>query len=185
MSLWSIKANNWSADNLKNTSPQSVLHLTGFIQSLEFLKKSWNLPSNFPDLEKVWKMEIKFGKMFFFSFKAIAGALWVHFFSVGQILFNCSASWKKPLFLRFFKGFYWSHFDNLESGKRKYCCGKKSGKSLEFWIQKSVQTLTSAHHTGMWYYSARTLFWQLSIDHNIDVHYQVKHRLYMPLTPCL
>ena len=30
-------------------------------------------------------------------------------------------------------------------------------------------------------------FWQLSFDHNMDVHkgvhYQVKHRLYMPWTP--
>ena len=30
-------------------------------------------------------------------------------------------------------------------------------------------------------------FWQLSLDHNMDVHkgvhYQVKHRLYMPWTP--
>ena len=32
-------------------------------------------------------------------------------------------------------------FYNLESGKRTYCFGKKSGKSLEFWIQKSVRTL--------------------------------------------
>ena len=36
---------------------------TGFVQSLEFLKKSRNLPSNFPDLGKVWKREIKSGKM--------------------------------------------------------------------------------------------------------------------------
>ena len=35
----------------------------------------------------------------------------------------------------------------------------------------------------MWHWSADTLFWQLSIDHNMDVHYQVKHRLYMPWTP--
>ena len=31
-------------------------------------------------------------------------------------------------------------------------------------------------------------FWQLSIDHNMDVHkdvhYQLKHRLYIPWTPC-
>ena len=27
-------------------------------------------------------------------------------------------------------------FDNLESGKINSCFGKKSGKSLEFWIQK-------------------------------------------------
>ena len=35
----------------------------GFVQSLEFLKKSLNLPSNFPDLEKVFKKGIKSGKM--------------------------------------------------------------------------------------------------------------------------
>ena len=35
----------------------------GFVQSLEFLKKSRNLQSNFPDLEKVWKIEIKSRKM--------------------------------------------------------------------------------------------------------------------------
>ena len=36
------------------------------------MKRSWNLPSNFPDPEKVWKIEIKSGRMlksleFFFS----------------------------------------------------------------------------------------------------------------------
>ena len=36
----------------------------GFVQSLEFLKKSWNLPSvHFPVLQKVWKVELKSGKM--------------------------------------------------------------------------------------------------------------------------
>ena len=42
---------------------------TGSVQSLEFLKKSWNLPCNFLDLEKVWKIEIKSSKKikFFFS----------------------------------------------------------------------------------------------------------------------
>ena len=28
---------------------------SGFVHSLEFLRKHWNLPSNFPNLEKVWK----------------------------------------------------------------------------------------------------------------------------------
>ena len=36
---------------------------TGSAQSLEFLKKSRNLSSNFLDLEKFWKIEIKSGKM--------------------------------------------------------------------------------------------------------------------------
>ena len=35
---------------------------TGSVKSLEFLKKCYNLPSNFLDLEKVWKTEIKSGK---------------------------------------------------------------------------------------------------------------------------
>ena len=49
----------------------------GFVQSLEFLKKSWNLSSNFSDLEKVWKMEVKSGKMvksLDFFFKATTSA---------------------------------------------------------------------------------------------------------------
>ena len=49
----------------------------GFVQSLEFLKKSWNLSSNFSDLEKVWKMELKSGKMvksLDFFFKATTSA---------------------------------------------------------------------------------------------------------------
>ena len=32
-------------------------------------------------------------------------------------------------------------FDDLESGKRNYCFGKKAGQSPEVWIQKSVRTL--------------------------------------------
>ena len=33
------------------------------VQSLEFLEKSRNLQTSFPDLEKVWKIKIKSGKM--------------------------------------------------------------------------------------------------------------------------
>ena len=40
-----------------------TLFTRGFVQSLEFLKKPWNLPSNFPDLEKVWKIERNSGEM--------------------------------------------------------------------------------------------------------------------------
>ena len=35
---------------------------TGFIQGLEFLKKSGNLQASFPDLDKVWKIKIKSGE---------------------------------------------------------------------------------------------------------------------------
>ena len=38
----------------------TCIHIARFIQSLEFLKKSSDLPSIFPDLGKVWKIEIKF-----------------------------------------------------------------------------------------------------------------------------
>ena len=62
------------------------------------------------------------------------------------------------------------------------------------------QQITLKNTTPQWVvqlspqYSQVTLvsrypFWQLSIDHNMDVHkdvhYQVKHRLYMPWTPTL
>ena len=33
----------------------------------------------------------------------------------------------------------------------------------------------------MWLWSADTLFWQLSDDHNIDVYHQVNHRLQVPI----
>ena len=36
--------------------------MTGSVQGLEFLKKYGNLQTSFPDLEKVWKIEIKSGK---------------------------------------------------------------------------------------------------------------------------
>ena len=55
----------------------------GFVQSFESLKKTSNLPSNFPDLEKVWKIEIKSGKMIksleFFP-QSYTSALEVNFF---------------------------------------------------------------------------------------------------------
>ena len=34
---------------------------------------------------------------------------------------------------------------------------------------------TWAHHTVRWYWSADALFWQLSIDHNIDVQYEFSY----------
>ena len=100
----------------------------GLVQSLEVLKKSWHLPSNFPDLEKVWKMEIKSGKMLFFQ--ATASAL--HFiseifvvlvksYSISPVRLQRIMKWK-ALFLRFFFKVYIDHlFDNLESGKRSHC----------------------------------------------------------------
>ena len=50
----------------------------------------------------------------------------------------------KALFLGIFRkrrSVLITRFDNLEVGKRNYCFGKKSGKSLELWIQKFVRTL--------------------------------------------
>ena len=90
----------------------SVNHvcLTVFPQSLEFLEKSWNLPSNFPDLEKVWKIEIKSWKngkkswVFFESCnKCITGEIFfvlVKSYSVSPVYLQCIM--EKPLFLCFF-----------------------------------------------------------------------------------
>ena len=66
-------------------------------------------------------------------------ALEVNFFHVGQILFSLAhsfaAHYEKRFVLTFFEVSVDHHlFDNLESGKRSYCFGKKFGKSFEFWI---------------------------------------------------
>ena len=42
-------------------------------------------------------------------------------------------------------------FDNLECGKRIIVLGKKSRKSLEFWIQKSVRTLSIVKMASNWF----------------------------------
>ena len=70
----------------------------GFVQSLEFSRKCSNLPSNFPDLKKVWKMEIKYGKIvksleFFLTFFFVL----VKSFSVSSI--HLQGLIKKALFL--------------------------------------------------------------------------------------
>ena len=49
---------------------------------------------------------------------------------------------EKTLVLAFFKVSVDHLFDNVESAKI-YCFGKKSGKSLENWLQKFVRTLQS------------------------------------------
>ena len=47
-------------------------------------------------------------------------------------------------------------------------------------LKKTCDLDERARDTVMWNLSADTLFWQLSIDHDMDVYYQVKHRLQAP-----
>ena len=64
-SLFYINRRDWGGVQRLNEAQWTSWNAvsTGFLKSLEFLKQSWNLPSNFQDLKKVWKMEIKSGKM--------------------------------------------------------------------------------------------------------------------------
>jgi len=113
--------------NVLNKSFYCLVNVTGFIQHLEFLKKSWNLPSNFPDLEKVWKIEIKSRKSgkksWVFFFKATTRALpknIFHFVKSFWILPYICSAWKhsatkQALFPHFFKVCFDHLFDNLES----------------------------------------------------------------------
>ena len=48
-------------------------------------------------------------------------------------------------------------FDDIESGKRKYCFGKKSGNGLEFGIPKYVQ---NPANLKMVRYSRGAFFWE-------------------------
>ena len=80
-----------------------------------------------------------------FFFKAKTSALEVIFLSFGQIVFDLThlfaAHHENSFVPAFFKVSIDHLCDNLESGKRNYCFQKNYRKSLEFWIQKSVQTL--------------------------------------------
>ena len=94
------------------------------------------MPSNFPDPEKVCKIEIKSGKMVkrleFFFLKATS-APEVFFVCFSQILFNFGGRFGVHQGKRFVPAFSRSidHLmDNFESGKRNTCFGKKSAKSL-------------------------------------------------------
>ena len=86
------------------------------------------MPSNFTDLEKVWKLEIKSGKkvkrgLFFQSYNKC-------FISFGQILFNLSrmfaAHHEKSFVAAFFKVSIDHLFDNLESEKEIIVLEKKA-----------------------------------------------------------
>ena len=82
-----------------------------FLQSLYRVLNSWNLPSNFPDLEKVWKIEVKSWT------KLIVRSLDFFFLEsynkcfTGEIFFSCGSNLiqsrlhviEKALFPRFFK----------------------------------------------------------------------------------
>ena len=119
---------------------------SGFVQFSNYC-----LPSNFPDLEKDWKMEIKSGQMvkrieFFFFFQSYNKCFRSEFlffilvksYSISPVCLQ--RTWKKLCFF-VFKVSINHLFDNLESEKRNNCFGKKSGKRLGFWIQKSARTL--------------------------------------------
>ena len=105
-----------------------------FVQSLEFVKKAWNLSSNFPNLEKVCNIDISSGKivcLFVFFFTATGSALRLNFFRWSNLFqsrsYVCSALWM--LCSCVFKVSIDHLFDNLESGKKIIVLEKKSGKS--------------------------------------------------------
>ena len=114
----------------------TITIVTGFVQSLEFLKKSWNLSSKFPDLEKVWKIERKSWKTiksqgFFFEsynkcfIKDIFFVLLKSYsvFSACMFAVHHKKSFVPAVFLR-------SRI--ITTGKRNYCFGKSLGKVLNF-----------------------------------------------------
>ena len=113
---------------------------SGFVQSLEFFKKSWKFANNFQDLEKVWRIETKSGKngkkpWVFFFFQSYSKCLSAIFLRLGQSI-CLQHTTKKPLFLRFLRCLLITYFITVSLEKKLL-----SGTSLEFWIQRSVRTL--------------------------------------------
>ena len=110
--------------------------VTIHICNLKVHTESWNLPSNFPVLEKILG---KSWECFSESYKRNFFLCWPNL--IQSHLYVCSTSRKCFFFLRFIKVSIYHLFDNLEYGKRNYCFGKSLEKCLAFWIQKSVWTL--------------------------------------------
>ena len=64
-------------------------------------------------------------------------------YSISPVCFQPTCIMKKSLFLRFLRSLLITDlFDNLESGKRNYCFGKKSGKvEFIFWYLCTALTV--------------------------------------------
>ena len=122
------------------------LLLTGFVQSLEFLKTSWHLPNTFPEPEKVCKIEVKSWKngkkSWFFFLKLQQVLLKWNVFCVCEILFNLAClSWKKLCSCRIFlSSLLITYFITLSLEKEIIVLEKVQWKS---WIldKNSVRTL--------------------------------------------
>ena len=116
---------------------------SGFVLSLELLfAQQFSRPGKrLQNGDKVWTNGKK--NWVFLFFKAATSALEVNFcFSFWSNLARLFAAYLKKAFFFFVFKVSTDHlFDNLESEKRNNCFGKKSGKRLGFWIQKSARTL--------------------------------------------
>ena len=116
-----------------------ILLKTGRLeQNLEFLKKFWNLQSNFPDLERVCKLEMKSEKIvksrsFFPVFKSYQLS-YVSYCIVVTVLLQYVM--RKAWFLRFSRSLLITYLITLSVQKEIIVLGKKSGNDLKFWIQK-------------------------------------------------
>ena len=94
---------------------------SGFLQSLEFLKKSqqFSRPENF---FQSYNNKCLISENFCVLVKS---------YSISPVCLQ--PIMKKALFLSFLMSLLTTDLsDNLESGKRNYCLGKRSGKSIEF-----------------------------------------------------
>ena len=115
----------------------------GFVQSLKFLKKSWNLPSNFPDLEKVWKVERMSGKMakivkFFFQ-SCNKCFISDYIFRFGQIVFALARTFavhpEKSVVSTFLRSVLTTYLIT-SSLEKHYCFRKKIWKKSWIFDQK-------------------------------------------------
>ena len=94
------------------------------------------------------------------------------FFRFGQILFNlvhtCALHREKSLFMRFLRSVLITYLLNWSLEKEIIVLGKKSRKSLEFWIQKSVRTLSIVKMANNWF-----CWWQGKAFMSVSVQWQV------------
>ena len=94
------------------------------------------------------------------------------FFRFGQILFNgvhtFSLHREKSLLVRFLRSVLITYLITWSLGKEIIVLEKKSRKSLEFWIQKSVRTLSIVNMANKWF-----CWWQGKAFMSVSVLSQV------------
>ena len=138
---------------------------SGFVQSLEFWKNSWNVPSNFPDLEKVlgfffWRLQQVLYKWNFFCFVKSYSILPVH---LQHIM-------KKALLLHFLRSLLiaYKYLITVSLENETIVLEKVWKKSWFFYpkICTNPESTSPLKHSNLYLCPCYRIYWWLNVNKN-------------------